>query len=88
MTGRVRFVVGTLKDVVLIPEGVLLTAQGSKAVYVVDAGSKAALRPVTVEGSYRGSSIVTHGLAGGERVIIPGSERLRTGQAVAARGDP
>ena len=88
MTGRVRFVVGTRSGAVLVPERSLLDVQGSKAVYIVDSGNKAALRPVTVEGSYQGRSVVTGGLAGGEQVIVAGSAPLRPGQPVVGRANP
>ena len=71
MTGRVRFTVGTRKGVVLVPEAALFDMKGSKAVRTVEAGSPPAIRTVTVDGSYRGKSVVTKGLAGGERVIVP-----------------
>ena len=88
MTGRVRLVVCTRSGAVQVPERSLLDVQGSKAVYIVDSVNKAALRPVTVEGSYQGRSVVTGGLAGGEQVIVAGSAPLRPGQRVAGKATP
>ena len=88
MTGRVRFVAGTRRGVVLVPERALLNHAGSKAVYIVDSSNTAELRPVMLEGSHEGKAVVTGGLAGGERVIVGGVKQLRVGQRVAIRGHP
>jgi membrane fusion protein, multidrug efflux system len=88
MTGRVRFVAGTRRGVVLVPQRALLDDAASKAVYIVDSANEAELRPVTLEGSYEGNAVVTGGLAGGERVIVGGVKQLRPGRRVAIGGHP
>jgi membrane fusion protein (multidrug efflux system) len=83
MFGRVRVAAETRRGAVLVPERALFDVQGSKAVYVVTSVKTAALRSVTVEGSYQGESIITSGLAAGETVVVEGIVKLRPGMRVA-----
>jgi membrane fusion protein (multidrug efflux system) len=85
MSGRVRIAGETRADAVLVSERALFAAQGSRAVYVVAPGNKAALRSVVTEGSYQGKSIVTKGLSGGETVIVEGIAKVRPGQSVTVQ---
>jgi membrane fusion protein (multidrug efflux system) len=85
MFGRVRLAVETRHDAVLISERALFDVQGSKAVYLVNPENKALLRSVAAEGSYKGKSIVTRGLSGGEAVIVEGILKVRPGQTVTAQ---
>src|ERR1017187_2675883 len=85
MSGRVRIPGETRADAVLVSERALFAAQGSRAVYVVAPGNKAALRSVVTEGSYQGKSIVTKGLGGGETVIVEGIAKVRPGQSVTVQ---
>jgi membrane fusion protein (multidrug efflux system) len=85
MSGRVRIAGETRADAVLVSERALFAAQGSRAVYVVAPGNKAALRSVVTEGSYQGKSIVTKGLGGGETVIVEGIAKVQPGQSVTVQ---
>jgi len=51
-------------------------------IYVVDAGSKAEVRPVQTGQQRRGVAIITKGLNPGETVIVQGQYRLTAGVAV------
>jgi len=83
MSGRVHLTVDKRRNAVLVSERALFDAQGSKAVYIVTAENKAALRTVVTEGSYQGKSIIIKGLGGGETVIVEGSGKIRPGQSVS-----
>jgi membrane fusion protein, multidrug efflux system len=85
MFGRVRMAAETKKNAVLVAERALFDVQGSKAVYVVTADQKVALRSVVVEGAYEGRSIITRGLDGGESVIVEGILKARPGQVVSTQ---
>jgi membrane fusion protein (multidrug efflux system) len=85
MSGRVRIAQGTRPDAVLVPERAVFDAQGSKAVYLVAADKRVVLRSVGIEGSYKGKSIITSGLRGGETVIVDGMAKVRPGQLVTVQ---
>ena len=82
MFGRVRVAAETLPDAVLVPERAIFDVQGSRAVYIVTPNNTAALRSVAVGGTYKGKSIVTSGLTGGETVIVEGLMKVRPGATV------
>jgi membrane fusion protein (multidrug efflux system) len=84
MFGRVRMAIEKRREAVLVSERALFDVQGSKAVYIVDAG-RVALRSVVSDGSYQGRSVVTRGLRGGETVVREGLQKVRPGEAVEAR---
>lgn len=80
---RVRATTEQRPNAILLPEKALMEIQGAKSVYIVDAQNRAALRAVTVEGSYQGMAIVTSGLNGDEQVIVEGQVKIRPGAPVA-----
>lgn len=82
MFGRVRMAAETRPDAVLVSEKALFDVQGSRAVYIVTADKKVALRSVVTEGSFQGKSIITRGLGGGETVIVEGTLKVRPGSSV------
>ncbi len=81
---RVRGVIEQRADVVLVPQRAVQEQQGTRAVLVVDAASRVALRPVTLDERIEDFYIVTAGLEPGERVIVEGGQRLRPGTPVKA----
>jgi len=87
MSGRIRMPVET-RDAALVSERAVFDAHGSKAVEIVTADDKVAIRSVETEGSYQGKSIVIGGLAGGETVIVEGMMKVRSGQRVATKAAP
>lgn len=52
---------------------------------VVDGAGKAEARPVTVAQSFGKRWVITGGLAGGERVIVEGLQKIRPGAPVQAQ---
>lgn len=71
------------EPVLLIPQQSLQADQQGIFVLVVDAEDKVQVRRVTVERSLEGRTIISSGLAEGERVITEGIQKVRPGQVVA-----
>jgi membrane fusion protein, multidrug efflux system len=82
--GRVRGVVEERPAAVLVPQRAVMDQQGTKIVLVVGADDKVVLRPVTLDERIDESTIVTKGLAAGERVIVEGMQKVRPGMQVKA----
>jgi membrane fusion protein (multidrug efflux system) len=80
--GRVRGVVEERPNAVLVPQRAVMDQQGSKVVLVVGADDKVVLKPVTLDERIDDASIVTKGLAAGERVIVEGMQKVRPGMQV------
>jgi membrane fusion protein (multidrug efflux system) len=79
---RVRGVVETRADAVLVPQVAVQEQQGAKTALVVEAGDKIALRSVVVEERVGDLYIVKSGLEPGERVIVEGVQKVRPGMQV------
>jgi membrane fusion protein (multidrug efflux system) len=82
--GRVRGIVEERPAAVLVPQRAVMDQQGTKIVFVVGADEKVVLRPVTLDERIDDSTIVTKGLAAGERVIVEGMQKVRPGAQVKA----
>jgi RND family efflux transporter MFP subunit len=80
----VRLAVQTLKDASVIPQAAIIQSPRGKVVYVVDAASKAAARPVEVVNASGEEAAVT-GLRPGERIVLDGRQNLRPGSTVVDR---
>lgn len=81
---RVRGIVEERPDAVLVPQRAVMDQQGTKIVFVVGADEKVVLKPVTLDERIDDSTIVTKGLAAGERVIVEGMQKVRPGMQVKA----
>jgi RND family efflux transporter MFP subunit len=90
--GRVRAVVETAKDAILIPKRAVQEIQGMQTVLVVGADNMVALRTIQPAGTVGDLLIVREGLKPGERVIVDGIQKARPGSKVnptsAADGSP
>jgi multidrug efflux system membrane fusion protein len=82
---RVRLPVGPPYSAVLISDEALLSDQGRKYVYVLNAKDEAIYRPVTPGQSLEGLRVIKSGLAPTDRVIVNGMQRVRRGAAVIAQ---
>ena len=83
--GRMRIKIGTKKDAMLIPQRAVNEVQGEYQVVVLSADNKAEFRSVEV-GERSGSDwIITKGLEPGERVVVEGFQKLRSGAPVSAK---
>ncbi|MFL5284885.1 MAG: MdtA/MuxA family multidrug efflux RND transporter periplasmic adaptor subunit [Rhodopila sp.] len=81
---NVRLLVSTMKDAVRVPVQAVQRGEPGTFVYVVNADSKVAVRPIKV-GPVDGSmQAVLSGLNPGDRVVTEGTDRLRDGAAVIA----
>src|SRR5262249_28479856 len=75
--GRVRAVLETNKDALLIPQRAVIELQGKYQAAVVGADNKVSIRPIKV-GERSGSNwIIEEGLNAGERVIVEGTQKVR-----------
>jgi membrane fusion protein (multidrug efflux system) len=79
---RVRGVVESRQDAVLLPQLAVQDQQGSKVVLVVEPGDKVALRAVTLDERVGDFYIATKGVKPGDRVIVEGGQKVRPGMQV------
>lgn len=80
--GRVRAVMGVRKGAAIVPQRAVSELQGSFQVAVVDAENKVTIRPVRMGERLDGMWVVEEGLRPGERVIVEGIQKARTGLTV------
>ncbi|MBC3876349.1 efflux RND transporter periplasmic adaptor subunit [Undibacterium sp. FT79W] len=77
--------VQTLKDAVVVPQDAVVVGARGKSVYIVNAESKAELKPVVVTQSF-GTDAVVSGIEAGAKVVLEGKQNLRPGALVKERG--
>ena len=80
----VRLAVQTLKGASVIPQAAVIQSPRGKIVYVVDAGNKAAARPVEIAYA-SGEEVAVNGVSPGERIVLDGRQNLRNGATVIDR---
>jgi multidrug efflux system membrane fusion protein len=81
---RVRIPGSPRYDGVLVPDRTIGTDQAEKFVFVVDAENKVQRKMVTLGPMSHGLRVIRSGLAGDERVILSGIQRIRPGDEVTA----
>lgn len=75
---RVRMVLRTLKDAVVVPQAAIIQRGNERSVYVVGADQTAVQK--TVQARYPfGELVVVEGVAPGEQVVLDGKQNLRPG---------
>jgi multidrug efflux system membrane fusion protein len=79
---NIRLLVDTLKQVIVVPVAAVQRGPNGTFVYVVDAESKAVVRPVTVTQQDDATAVVTDGVKADERVVTTGFTRLSNGTRV------
>jgi RND family efflux transporter MFP subunit len=79
---RVRVQVGRPYSALLVPERALGSDQGQKFLYVVSDSDEATQRQVKVGSLHDGLRVVTQGLEPGEKIIVSGLQRVRSGMRV------
>jgi membrane fusion protein, multidrug efflux system len=79
---KVRLVLSTLHDAVLVPASAPQTSAQGPFVFVVNQDSVAEMRPVTLGQRQEDQVVVTHGLEPGERVVIAGQIAVMPGGKV------
>jgi RND family efflux transporter MFP subunit len=80
--GRVRAVIRTEHDALLVPQRAVSELQGGYQVAVVDGQNKVSIRPVKVGDTVGSDWVISEGLKPGERVIAEGVQKVRTGMQV------
>ena len=80
----VRLAVQTLTGASVIPQAAIIQSPRGKIVYVVDASSKAAARPVEIVYA-NGEEVAVTGVKPGERIVLDGRQNLRSGATVIDR---
>jgi multidrug efflux system membrane fusion protein len=81
----VRLVLYTQEGALVVPSPAITGGQQGTYVYVLNADSTVATRPVTVERSEDEISIVSQGLKAGETVVTDGQLRLSPGARVIVK---
>ncbi|MBC3935092.1 efflux RND transporter periplasmic adaptor subunit [Undibacterium sp. CY7W] len=76
--------VRTIKDAVVVPQDAIVVGARGKSVYVVNAESKAEVKPVTVLESY-GNEAVISGVDAGVKIVLDGKQNLRPGGLLKER---
>ena len=79
---KVRAVVETRKGALLIPQRAVNDVQGTQQVAVVKADDTIDVRKVKCDVRVGSLWVIADGLKPGERVVVEGGERVRTGQKV------
>ena len=79
---KVRAVISTQPDALLVPQRAVSELQGGYQVAVVDGNNKVSIRTVTVGDPVGGRWIITDGVHAGERVVAEGTQKVRTGARV------
>jgi len=80
--GKVRGVVRTQKDAIVVPQRAVSELQGSYQVAVVDGDNKVAIRTVTVGDRVGSDWVIPDGLKPGEKVVVEGVQKVRPGTQV------
>jgi len=82
MFGRVSLIADYAKDALLIPQKAVMMLQNSKNVYIIDKGSKVALRTIETGSQIGDMVIVKSGLADTDKVIVDGQLKVHPGVEV------
>ncbi|MFP6847225.1 MAG: MdtA/MuxA family multidrug efflux RND transporter periplasmic adaptor subunit [Pseudomonas sp.] len=84
---NVRLRVKTLQNVTLMPAAALQFGASGTFAYVVDAEDKVQLTPISVGPSDGQLNVVEQGLKLGDRLVLEGTDRLRSGNKVEVIDD-
>jgi RND family efflux transporter MFP subunit len=82
---RVRAITEVLKDALLIPQQAVSELQGVYQVGVVGAGDKVTIQTVKLGPLFGDMWVVDSGLQPGDKVIVDGLQRVRTGVTVSTK---
>ncbi len=72
----------TQPNAITVPSQAVQTGQQGQFVFVINPDMTADMRPVEVQRTFNGESIITKGLQAGERVVVDGQLRLTKGSKV------
>ncbi|HEY0784104.1 MAG TPA: efflux RND transporter periplasmic adaptor subunit [Thermoanaerobaculia bacterium] len=85
---KIRSLVGVKKQAVLVPQRAVNELQGAFQVAVVGADGKATVRTVEAAEKVGSLWVIDKGVAPGDRVVIAGFSRVKSGNAVVAKEAP
>jgi membrane fusion protein (multidrug efflux system) len=80
--GRIKAETAVLRHALVLPARAVNELQGTYQVAVIDASNTVQLRPVKLDRQIGSEWIITEGLRAGERVVVEGVSKLRTGMKV------
>jgi multidrug efflux system membrane fusion protein len=70
---------------IVVPSQAVQTGEQGQYVFVIQSNMTAELRPVTVDSTMNGQSVIAKGLQAGEQVVTDGQSRLTAGSKVELR---
>ena len=79
-----RTLLDTLKQVVIVPEGVVQHGPDGLFAFIVNADNTVAVKPIKVSQTGVGEAVVTDGLTNGQKVVVDGQYRLVAGSKIQA----
>jgi membrane fusion protein, multidrug efflux system len=79
---NVHLLADTLKNVVLAPSAAIQFGTNGTFVYALDGDKKVTIRQLKVGASDGDNTVITEGLAAGDRVVLEGTDRLKEGSEV------
>ncbi|NUU38560.1 MdtA/MuxA family multidrug efflux RND transporter periplasmic adaptor subunit [Pseudomonas sp. C2B4] len=85
---NVRLLADTLKNVILAPSAAIQFGTNGTFVYALDGDKKVKIRQLKIGASDGENTVVTEGLAAGDRVVLEGTDRLKDGSDVEVVNDP
>jgi len=80
--GRVRAVIRTQKDALVVPQRAVSELQGNYQVAVVGPDNKVAIRSVTAGDRVGSDWVISEGLNPGDKVVVEGVQKVRPGAQV------
>ena len=86
--GRVRILLETKQNAMLVPQRAVQELQSLHSVAVVTADNKVAFRSIKVGPRVDAMWVVEDGVAAGDRVVVEGLQRISEGMTVAAKPAP
>src|SRR5216684_2402709 len=83
---NIRLLIDTLHDATVVPTSAIQRGAPGTFVYLVNADNTVAVRPVTLGPASAERVAIQTGLAPGDRVVVDGADKLRSGARVVVRG--
>ena len=83
---NVQLLIDTLHDATVVPTSAIQRGAPGTFVYLVNADNTVAVRPVTLGPASAERVAIQTGLAPGDRVVVDGADKLRSGARVVVRG--
>lgn len=84
---NVHLLADTLKGVILAPSAAIQFGTNGTFVYAMDGDKKVSIRQLKVGASDGDNTVITEGLAVGDRVVLEGTDRLKEGSEVEVVND-